>query len=199
LNPDLMTFTTRLSILVVLLSAVAAIDWWRYRSRATRWREYGFLLAAGLFGALFGVVNDHITATLSCEYFTIGKGLAPTDGFRFRVTGLGFQAGFGAGAIIGMSYLLANSGKRRPSLPIRRLFRLVWPPVVAALLLAPVGSWIAYRFDPLRFTSLLDGMLSPAEISRFRAVWGIHLGLYAGGLLGTFLGILRLRRLRAAM
>jgi hypothetical protein len=193
-----MTFTTRLSILFALLSAVAAIDWWRYRSRATKWREYGFLLAAGLMGALFGVVNDHITATLSPEYFTIGKGLAAADGFRCRVTALGFQAGFGAGAIIAMSYLLANSGKRRPSLPIRRLFRFIWPPIVAALLLAPVGSWIAYRVDPLGFTSLLEGMLSPAKIGRFRAVWGIHLGLYAGGLLGTLWSILRLRRLRAA-
>ncbi len=192
-----MNFATRLGILVLLAAAVASIDWWWYRSRATRWREYSFLLAAGLLGGLFGIGNDHVTATISPEYFTMGKGLPPGESFRFQVTLLGFQAGFGAGAVIGMSYLLANSGNRRPNLPIRRLFLLAWLPVVAALVLTPVCSWIAYRFDPLRFTSLFDGILSPSEISRFRAVWGIHLGLYAGGLLGTVLGVLRLRRLRA--
>jgi hypothetical protein len=190
-----MTFASRLGILVVLLSLVAAIDWWWYRSRATRWREYSFLLAAGLFGALFGIVNDHITATISPEYFTIGKGL-PLAQFRLQVTGLGFQAGFGAGAVVGMLYLFANSHRpQRPSLPILRLFRFAWWPVFAAILLAPVGSWIAYRFDPLGFTSQLAGILSPSEISRFLAVWGIHLGLYAGGLLGTACALLRLRRL----
>jgi hypothetical protein len=191
------TFAFRLAILVVLLSIAAAIDWWWYRAAANRWREYLFLLAAALLGALFGIANDHVTPSISTQYFTVGKGL-PIEGFRLEVTGLGFQAGFGAGAVVGMLLLFANRPRPgRRSVSLTRLFPLGWWPLAAALLLAPVGAWAAWRLDPLHFAAAFAGVFSHSEIARFQLVWGIHAGLYAGGLLGTGYALVRLGRLGA--
>jgi hypothetical protein len=196
-----MEFFARLALLVLLMAVIAAIDAWRNRAKATRWREYSFLLAAGLLGAAVGVVNDHFTSTLSPEYFLIGKGLS-LEHFRLQVTLLGFQAGFSAGVILGCGYLLANNPRPgRPSLPMRQLFRLALYPLLAAALVVPMTAATACLFDVLRLLpdlrATLAALLTPAQMFRFRIVWAIHLGLYLGGLLGGIRGIAKVARRNA--
>ncbi len=187
----------RLLILVLLMAIVALIDWRRRGQEATRWREYAFLLLAGLMGGFVGIANDHVTATISPEYFFIGKGIKLDDGFRRHVTELGFHAGLLAGVVIGGAFLMANNPKpNRPSLPAKKLVRFALYPIVGALVLVPLGSVSAYYLDPLNFSSDLSEALSPEQIGRFLAVWGIHLGLYASGLAGTIAGVLGIRRMR---
>lgn len=66
---------------------------------------------------------------------------------------------------------------------------------ILVVLLSAVAV-IAWQFDPLGFAPELGEFLAPAAMSRFQAAWGVHLGLYAGGLAGTAAAILRIRRLR---
>ena len=66
-------FLQRLILLLVVMIVVAAVDWWWYRKDAVRWREYLFLLVAGITGDTFGIINDQITAAISPEYFELGK------------------------------------------------------------------------------------------------------------------------------
>lgn len=192
-----MNLLWRLLILVLLMAVVAWFDWRRRGPEATRWREYVFLLLAGLIGGIIGIANDHVTATISPEYFFIGKGIALGDGFRLHVTELGFHAGLLAGVVIGGAFLMANNSKpNRPSLPAKKLVRFALYPILGALILVPLGALLAWLFDPLNFTADLHEALTPPQITRFLAVWGVHLGLYAGGLLGTIAGIVGIRKAR---
>jgi hypothetical protein len=192
-----MNLLSRLLLLVSLMALIAWLDWRRHSTRATRWREYGFLLAAGLWGGLMGVAIDQFTATLSPEYFLYGKGIPAGQGFRLRVAELGFHAGLLAGVVIGGSYLLANNPKPdRPGLPIRRLFRFALYPILFAIVLSPVGAIAAFCRDPFSYRSQLGDVLDPPQIRAFLAVWGAHVGIYAGALFGTVWGIVRIRRIR---
>jgi hypothetical protein len=98
-----------LGALLLLMLVVAFVDWWWRGAQATRWREYSFLLAAGMFGGLLGVAIDQFTATISPGYFVVGKGVSAGAGFRLGVAGIGFQAGLAVGMVIGGVYLLANN------------------------------------------------------------------------------------------
>lgn len=191
----------RLAALLLLMSIVAAIDWWRNRAAATRWREYSFLLAAGFLGGLIGVANDLVTSAISPDYFVVGKGIPADEHFRVHVVSLGFQAGLVMGMLIGGVYLIANNPSRhRSRLSMLRLFRFALPPVLAAVLCAPIVSWLISRWDPLNFRSpeQLGAILAPIQISQFLAVWGLHLGMYAGGLLGTVFAVFAIRQKRIA-
>jgi hypothetical protein len=193
-----MSLLARLSLLLALMAIVAGIDWRRNGSRGTKWREYAFLIVSGLLGGLFGIANDHLTATISADYFVLGKGIVADGQFRLSVTGLGFQAGLCAGAVIGGCYLTANNPKpERPNLAYPRLLQFGLWPLFFAVLVAPLVSLLVCRWDPLDFGSRLGDVLSPPQLIRFLAVWGIHLGLYAGGLIGTICGVVGIRRARA--
>jgi hypothetical protein len=192
-----MNLPWRLLILVLLMALVAWIDWRRRGPQATRWREYGFLLAAGLLGGLIGIAIDQFTSTVSPDYFIYGKGIPAGNGFRLRVAELGFHAGLLAGVVIGGAYLLANNPQPdRPGLPTPRLFRFALHPFLFALFLAPVGSFIAYSYDPLGYRSDLRDIFDTSQVRGFLAVWGAHAGIYAGALLGTVWGVLHIRRRR---
>jgi hypothetical protein len=186
-----------LLLLLLFLAVTAAIDAWRKRKAATRWREYSFLLAAGALGSVFGIAVDHLTATLSPEYFILGKGLDTEAGFRGQVTRLGMHAGFSAGIVIGGLLLLANNARPDcPALPYRRLLRLLGAPIVAAVALAPFSAAVLSMWDPLDFRGQLAGLLSESQADRFAAVWGVHVGLYLGGLVGAAYAVRALRRQR---
>ncbi len=189
----------RLGVLVLLMAIVAGIDWRRNGAAATKWREYAFLLAAGLLGGLIGIGNDLITLTISPDYFVLGKGIPAGDYFRGHVVSLGFQAGLLMGMLVGGIYLIANNPKpNRCSLPLIHLFRFALPPILAAIALVPIGALLICRWDPLSFRapSQLGDLLTPIQATRFLTVWGMHLGIYAGGLLGTINGVFATRRRR---
>jgi len=175
----------RVAALVVLLSAIAAVDLARHGSKATRWREYSFILAGGLAAGLFGLVNDLITSAISPEYFILGKGL-PARALRQSAGELGLQAGSSAGVIAAaVMVYAATRGTRRPPFPIRSLCLLTWRPFVLA-----VGFGVAFPLllsgsDPLAITSSIEDLLEPSKVARFLMVWWVHLGLYLGLLAGV--------------
>jgi hypothetical protein len=179
------------------MTLIAWIDWRRHGDQATKWREYGFLLVAGLLGGMFGVGIDQFTSTLSPDYFVLGKGIPNDAAFRAHVAALGVQAGFVMGMLVGGLYLLANNPRPdRIALSYVRLFRYAVAPIVAAIVVAPISALLVANWDPLHLARELRDLLPPAEIEHFRLVWGIHLGVYAGGIIGAIIGVIRIRRLR---
>ena len=179
-----MALCWRLAALAAM-AIIAAIDWRRNSVRATKWREYGFLLTAGVLGGLLGIGIDQITATISSDYFVLGKGIAAGAGFRFRVAGLGLQAGLAMGGR-GRHLPIANNPAPESADVVRaQLLRFAWPPIVAAIVLIPFTTWAVLHWDPLNLAAGLSDLLTPLRIERFITVWGIHLGIYTGGILGT--------------
>ena len=178
----------------------AAVDCWWYRERAVRWREYLFLVLAGIAGGTFGIINDQITVAISPEYFALGKGIEQSDRFRLDVALLGFQAGCVAGMVIGSAFLLSNQPRNgKPPLPLRELFGLARYPLASAVGTVPLTVLVSLQFDPLDFRPVLEEMFSQAKVTRVLAVWGIHAGLYLGGALGTVLAISRIARRRSTL
>ena len=196
LDPLAARFFVHLAVLMCLMGIVAFVDWRRHRTAATKWREYGFLLIGGLLGAAVGVVNDQITCTISPEYFIYGKEIAAGEGFRLRVAWLGFVAGFSPGAIIAGMYMLANNPKPgRTPLPYRRLLRFVACPLVAAAVAMPPCSVLIRLWDPQDFHgALFEGIATPEAINAMLVAWGLHIGIYFGGLIGTIWGVVGIRR-----
>ena len=64
------------------------------------------------------------------------------------------------------------------------LLRALWMPVAGAVLLGVALPIIAGRFDPLGLSAQLDSLLDADQLLRFRRVWWIHTGLYAGLAIG---------------
>ncbi len=190
-------FGTRLFALVALLALVACGELLlRGPRRATRWREYAALLAAGLVGGAFGAAVDQLSVTLSPDYFELGKGIAPGPGLRARVAALGLQAGITAGLIAG-GVLLAARG-HGPSAPTLAATARATPAVLlGALAGGPLGAVTLGPLDPLGLRAELGPLLSdPARVRAFCWVWGLHAGVYAGAALGLGVAAWRVRRSR---
>ncbi len=195
-----MDFCWRLAALLALMMLIAWIDWRRHGERATKWREYSFLVVAGTLGGVFGVAIDQLTSTISSDYFVLGKGIPNDAAFRVHVATLGFQAGFVMGMLVGGLNLLANNPRPdRIALSYVRLFRYAVAPIIAAIVVAPISALVIGNWDPLHLAHELRDVLSPAEIDHFRLVWGIHVGLYAGAVIGAIVGVVQIRRLRASV
>ena len=78
-----------------------------------RAKEYAFLLYAMLVAAAYAVAHDHLTATISPEYFLYGKGLAQDPRpFRWAITPLAVRASLAVGLFGGAALLLANNPRR---------------------------------------------------------------------------------------
>lgn len=171
----------RIALLLLVLSLVAAIDWLWNRQKATKWKEYGFVVVSGIIGTVFGFLNDLITSSISPEYFIFGKGLDPGDGLILRAGVLGMEAGFSAGAIAGAICLYASTRNNgRPPLAYRRLLGFLWRPVALAPATALVLVFSCRHLDPAGFSILLDETLDSQQMERFLTVWWIHSGLYLG-------------------
>jgi hypothetical protein len=135
----------RIAALLLLAAAVAGLDYRRHGKVATKWREYSFLLFAGLVGAAFGMICDSITSRLSPDYFYYGKGLTAGPDFHKQVLELGAQAGFVAAFFAGACYLFANNPKvGLPQLGYLELMRNIWKPLCTAAGLA-LGLGIGAR------------------------------------------------------
>ncbi len=195
-----MSFAWRLALVVFVMAIIAWIDWRRHRAQATKWREYSFLLTAGLLGGLIGALLDNLTVTLSPEFFLFAKNIAGGAGFRYRLTEFAFHAGLVAGIAVGGAYLIANNPKPgRPSLSYKRLFCLAVWPLAGALVAVPIVAPLICRWDPWGMRTKLADLLTADQLNRFIAVWGINVGTYLGGVLGAIWGVISIRRARAVM
>jgi len=189
---DRFPFPYRVALLAGLMAVVAALDFWRHGRQASKHREYGFVLIAGIAGAMFGFANDCVTSSISPDYFTLGKGLEPGADLRWRAGEYGMKTGFSAGVIGGAVCLFATTRKSRFSTEqARRLLRALWMPVLGAVLLGLALPVIAGGFDPAGLSARLDSVLNAGQIARFRRVWWIHTGLYAGLAAGLVAMIVR--------
>jgi hypothetical protein len=145
-----------------------------------------------MLGGLVGFANDCVTSTISPDYFILGKGLEDGAGLRWRAGVYGFKAGLSAGAIGGAICLFVRGRKSRFSMEqMRGLLRSLWMPVAGAILLGVMLPIIAGGFDPLSLSGRLGSLLNTDQIGRFRRVWWIHVGLYAGLIIGLAAMILR--------
>ena len=187
----------RISLLLVLMSLFAASDWFRAGQKATKWKEYGFVVLSGMLGALVGLLNDLVTSSISPEYFVLGKGLDPGAGLALRAGLLGMKAGFSAGAIAAAVCLyVGTAGRTLPPLVYRGLFGMLWRPVASAATGAAILVIAFRQFDPFGFSSLLDDTLDGEQIARFLTVWWVHSGLYLGLLVSIVWIIVDIAQLR---
>jgi hypothetical protein len=199
----------RVAVGVAVLAALAAWDLHRHGRRATRWREYLFLVACVAVALVYGALNDQVTTTVSWEYFAYGKGVAEalppgeppnSAAFRWEAAKVGMRATWSAGLIVGVALLIANNPRRdgRPRLSYARLFGclpLVFGVVIVAVICLGVAGY-AGAFLPVNedFREMLrQDQWRPR---RFMAVFGMHLGGYAGGVVGTVLAVIRVNRAR---
>lgn len=187
-------FWYRAALLLGLMAMAAAVDFWRRGKEAARYREYGFIWIAGIIGGLVGFANDCVTSSISPDYFTLGKGLEPGEDLRWRAGMYGLKAGLSAG-IIGGAFCLVTRPKNScfSTEQMRRALETLWMPVFGAIVLALALPMIAGHFDPMRLSASLDSLLNADQIGRFRRVWWIHTGLYAGLALGLAPMIIRQR------
>src|SRR5580658_4197710 len=164
LNP----FSYRVALLLGLMLIISLVDFYRNGAQAVKYREYGFVIITGVIGAMVGFVNDLVTSSISPEYFTLGKGLEASPDLRIYAGLFGLRVGFSAGVIGGAVCLYASRRKSAyPPAKFSHLLQMLWIPVTGAILcgiLLPLGF---SKFDPARFSSQLDTMLSPERISRF--------------------------------
>jgi hypothetical protein len=155
------------------------------RARA---KEYAFLLYSMLAAAAYGVAHDHVTATISPEYFLVGKGLAMSPRpFRWALLLLAVRASCGTGLLAGAALLVANNPRRSgqpPQLSYRSLLKLSMIPLALAALAAVVGGAVnaSAQLGSPRAAAL--GVV-PGRVRAFVVVWAVHAGSYAGALLGT--------------
>jgi fermentation-respiration switch protein FrsA (DUF1100 family) len=153
----------------------------------TRAKEYVFLLYAMLVAATYAIAHDHVTATISPEYFLCGKGLAQVERpFRWAVTLLAVRASLAVGLLSGAALLLANNprptGHPQP-LPYRSLVRLSLIPLAAAGLCAAVSGIVNARAQIGTQNALALGVVA-YRVRGFVIVWAIHVGSYVGAVLG---------------
>lgn len=199
----------RVAIGAAIFAALAFIDWRRNRERATRWREYTFLLACVLIALAYGAIHDQITTTISWEYFAYGKGVAEhlppneppnSPAFRWEAAKIGMKATWTAGLIVGVALMLANNPRRdgRARLTYRCLLAFL-PLVIGLAILTSICLGIAGYFGA--FVPMHEDfrvMLERNEMHprRFMAVYGVHLGGYIGGTTGMIVAVLLVRRAR---
>lgn len=182
---DIIPYWYRVAFLLAVMSLVASVDWRRNRQNATKWKEYAFVIVAGVVGMAFGFFNDLLTSSLSPEYFVLGKGLPGGEGLTLRAGFLGMKAGFSAGAIAGAICLYAATRKSScPPLAYHKLLGFLWRPIVLAVITAFVLVLGFRQHDPFDFSGQLDCVIKSEQIHRFLLVWWIHVGLYLGLLLG---------------
>jgi hypothetical protein len=198
----------RVAIGASIFAALAISDLRRNGRAARRWREYSFLLVTTAIFMAYGAANDAVTCRISWEYFYYGKDLAavlgphtpPTVGaLTIEAAKVGIRATWSAGLIIGVALLLANNPRpARPQLPFRRLLALL-PGVLLAVILSGIALGLLGYHGDLAWTSPEFRMLARDNLFRppnFMAVFGIHLGAYLGGALGTAWAVVKILRER---
>lgn len=186
----------RLPALCAFLALGIAYDRWRHGSAGRRAREYALLLACGALGGLAGVMQDQVSLRISPDFFVFAKGVKPGPNFAWRASAVGLHAGLFAGLLAGGLLLLVNQPRpARAELGPLRLIRLAGPRILA---LAALGVPLGYSVGPhLPLREFLEDFHGDPEA--FLRVWGMHIGLYAGALIGLPWALVATWRLRGRL
>ena len=199
---------TRIVVGVCILLTLMIVDLVRNRSRATRWREYVFLVICVAAAMVYGMLNDQVTSGISWEYFYYGKELdkvlgpdIPPDraALRWQAAKIGAMATWSVGLILGVAILIANNPRRdRPQVPLGHLLVLLGPVLALTVLFAAAFGllgwygWLNWMFEDFRDMWRLN-IFRPHH---FTAVYGAHLGGYVGGLIAGTFAVLRVLQMR---
>jgi hypothetical protein len=183
------SYSARLLLLLALMGSVAVYDYCRHKHEATKWKEYSYILACGLIACVYGMANDSITFKISPDYFIYGKSLRGSN-LETKVLILGAQAGFVAGLIGGMVFLIFN-GKVKAG--YWYLFGLLRYPIILACAGGVVFAFLLNGQDPLGYVEIMNEALSPVEVDRFMRVWWAHCGTYLGFVVGVIVAVKKLR------
>jgi hypothetical protein len=142
------------------------------------------------------MANDLLTSTISPSYFILCKGF-PLDSLPQSAMALGLRAGFSGGAIVSAICVWAATKRSgNPQMRLTVLAVMLWRPFLAAIFLATVFLVTLSGLDPLELSSELDSLVTRREMIRFLWVWWIHLGLYAGFLVGCVWSVFAVGRQR---
>jgi hypothetical protein len=189
-------YEVRLAVALAFLAVVPAIDFARHGARATRWREYAFWVSCGGAGALFAALVDQISSRVSRAYFVVGKQLADDATFPQELVLFGLRVGAVAGLVVGGALLIANNPNARlPQLRYRALARFTRVPIACALAAAPMTAALL-GWDVQGLGPSLEHVMSEHDVQRFLLVQRVHVGLYAGALVGTAVACIEVRRRR---
>ena len=184
-------FLQRLLLLFLLGGVFVLLDLRKPPAERRRLREYCFILAVGVVGAVFGAVNDYFTCTLSPEYFIINKGLLEGPNLLPAAIALGAKAGFAGGAIGAALLLYLSSARPRP-----------WANCWLYLLPFAAGWLTGIGFGVFRWHvdwpsvyDFVNDALTPELQRRFYTVWCEHLGVYLGAVAALIGLIFRARKI----
>ena len=75
----------RILVLVIVLMGLSLLDLKKPVAERTRFHQYGAVLLLGVVGAMFGLITDTITSTISPDYFVYVKGLPQNERFMLQV------------------------------------------------------------------------------------------------------------------
>lgn len=155
-----------------VFSILAISDFRKNGWKSERLREYAFLLYCVFLAVAYGIINDMITSNISSEYFVVGKGIVPGEGFKLRVAWLAVKGSYWVGLIYGVALLVANN----PYKHYARLsfFKLYKVPIIS-ISLAVGASLTSYLYFQSHY--------------EFFIVMMIHKAAYIGSLVGGLLGI----------
>jgi hypothetical protein len=168
------SFWLRIMVLSAVLSVIALFDFYLKRHDSKKWREYLFVLSSGVVFSILGAVHDQFTVTISPEYYAIGKGVG-YESLRFKAALVGLKSGMYAGLLFGCLFLYFNKSWNRDIL-CKWLKSITGFAVVSLLMGATVG-YVSSLLD----VNIIQGS---TENTRFLVVWGWHIGLYTGAILG---------------
>ena len=152
-------------------------------------RKSALLAVAGaLIAGTFGIVHDQITYTISPEYFTrmkFDQFRAADFGFprRVFVAAIGFLGTWWVGLIA--AWFLARIALPKFDLPGKRVMLAMTIIVGITILLGITGYFIGPTWFANRpgWDEALDSM-GVTDTTAFNRVAAIHLGSYAGALIG---------------
>ena len=192
---------TRIGAGALFFLIYALIDLKKNGNKARRWREYMILVLSVFIALCYGAVNDQITVRISPEYFLYGKELAPLvygheERLPWEATKVGLKATWTVGLLIGVAILLANNPHRTlPQLPYPKLIRKIPVVILFSILFAMISGAIGHCGGLAFFSDDFHEMVRRNEYRpyRFMAVYGIHLGGYIGGLIGTIWAVVSIR------
>ncbi|MHC4718516.1 MAG: hypothetical protein ACYS5V_16215 [Planctomycetota bacterium] len=175
----------RIAIGAAILLALALIDVRRKGRRATRWREYVFLLAGTAAAMAYALANDMVTVTISPLYFQVHEGLAEIpDNIRAVAAAVALKGAWSAGLILSVAMLLANNPlKRWPRLPQGRMYTKFAYPLAGALVASSALGWMAHL-------GWLGGdVTADGALRNYLIVSWVHMGVYIGGGIGALTAV----------